>query len=276
MGILTPRIEAGVIPKLSGESSGSNEVQIEFKNQMCARYTLRTSSATIRSLFELDEVHELEARYNIAPTQDIPVVTQSREGDRKLRMLRWGLVPTWAKSPSAGATQINARAESLRDRPAYRMLFERRRCLIPADGFFEWKSLPAEAEQGSLFGLASPKAGKPRKQPYLFTMKDDSLFAFAGIWDRWSDRDGKILDSCCLITTVPNALLSPIHDRMPVIIAREDYKLWLNRHATNAPDLMHLLLPYPESEMKGTPVNSVVGNSRIDSPECVQPVVALV
>ncbi len=230
----------------------------------------------VKHLFNLEEVDELEARYNIAPTQDVPVVTQSREGDRKLRMLRWGLIPTWAKSPTAGATQINARAESLRDRPSHRTLFERRRCLIPADGFFEWKTIPPEVEQGSLFGAETTKTGKPRKQPYHFTMKDGSLFAFAGVWDRWSDPDGKIVDSCCLITTVPNALLSSIHDRMPVIIARDDYKLWLNRHATNAADLMHLLLPYPESEMKATPVNSVVGNSRIDTPECIQPVAALV
>jgi putative SOS response-associated peptidase YedK len=230
----------------------------------------------VKHLFELEEIHELDARFNIAPTQDIPVVTQSREGDRKLKMLRWGLIPTWAKSPAAGATQINARAESLRDGPAYRTLFERRRCLIPADGFFEWKSIPAEVEQGSLFGgpSATP-AGKARKQPYHFTMKDGGLFAFAGIWDRWSDPHGKIVDSCCVITTVPNALVSPIHDRMPVIVAREDYAQWLNRHATNAGDLMHLLLPFPEAQMKATPVNSVVGNSRIDTPECVQPVVAL-
>jgi len=241
---------------------------------MCARYTLRLSSETVKHLFDLDEVFELEPRYNIAPTQDVPAITQSREGDRKLRMLRWGLIPTWAKSAAAGATMINARAESLKDRPAFRVPFERRRCLLPADGFYEWTDVAEASEQGSLFGEPSvQKPAKTRKQPYHFTLKDEGLFAFAGLWDRWSDPSGNVVDSCCIITTVPNALLAPIHDRMPVIVPRDGYALWLDRHEKDPGELLHLLLPYPEDQMKSTPVNPAVGNSRIDTPECVRAVV---
>jgi putative SOS response-associated peptidase YedK len=237
---------------------------------MCARYTLRSGPDIVKHLFQLEEEFALEPRYNIAPTQEVAAVTQSREGDRKLRMLRWGLIPTWAKSASAGATMINARAESIKDRPAFRVPFERRRCLLPADGFFEWQDIPVDPGQGSLFGEpAGQKPVKTRKQPYHFTLENDSVFAFAGIWDRWSDPQGNIVDSCCIITTVPNTLLAPIHDRMPVIIGRNDYALWLDRHERDAGELMHLLLPYPETEMSSKPVNPVVGNSRIDSPECV-------
>ncbi len=243
---------------------------------MCARYTLRLASETVKAFFDLEELEELAPRYNIAPTQDVPAVTESREGDRRLRNLRWGLIPTWAKSPAAGATMINARAESLKDRPAFRVAFEKRRCLIPADGFFEWQSIKDETEQGSLFDAPPTKTvNKVRKQPYHFTLREGGAFAFAGVWDRWSDQSGNIVDSCCIITTVPNSLLSRVHDRMPVILDPADYGLWLDRHVKDPRELLHLLLPYPAEKMKATAVNSIVGNSRIDTPECIEPVAAL-
>lgn len=239
---------------------------------MCARFTLRLSSDAIKELFELDEVPELPERFNIAPTQDIPAVTQSREGDRKLRILRWGLVPSWAKSLAVGTQMINARAETLHEKGAFRTAFERRRCLIPADGFFEWKDVTECAEQGSLFGESKAVKLKTRKQPYYITKRDGGLFAFAGLWERWSDPQGHVVDSCTIVTTDANEAIAPLHDRMPVIIDREDFGLWLDRHERDYGKLMPLLHSYPANEMKLTPVNPVVGNPKIEGPECVEPI----
>jgi len=212
-------------------------------------------------------------RFNIAPTQEVPAVTQGREGDRKLRMLRWGLIPPWAKSVSVGNQMINARCETLLERPAFRVPFESRRCLIPADGFFEWAEVPVEQLQGSLFGSASTgHTAKTRKQPYHITMKDGSPFAFAGLWSRWSDPDGHLVDSCTIITTPANGIIAPVHDRMPAILRRKEFSHWLDRHVKDLRELQPLLAPYPASEMKLTPVNPVVSNPRNDSPECIEPV----
>ncbi|HEY3781934.1 MAG TPA: SOS response-associated peptidase [Fimbriimonadaceae bacterium] len=239
---------------------------------MCARFTLRVSAEAMKELFDLDELPELLVRYNIAPTQDVSAVTQSREGERMLRPLRWGLVPSWAKSLAVGSTMINARSESLHERGAFRTAFEKRRCLIPSDGFFEWKEVTPEEEQGSLFGEPTKvKAGKPKKQPYHFTLRDGKPFAFAGLWERWSDPEGHVVDTCTIVTTAANELVAKLHDRMPVILAPEDYALWLDRHECDTAKLMPLMSPYPSERMKATAVNPVVGNSRIDTPECVQP-----
>lgn len=195
-------------------------------------------------------------RYNIAPTQEIPAVTESRDGHRKFRLFRWGLVPHWAQSLKIGSQMINAKAETLSERPAFKVAFERRRCLIPADGFFEWKDVPLEEPQASLFGDAPAKSGKIRKQPYHFTLKNDDVFAFAGLWSRWSDTEGHIVDSCAIITTPANELIAPIHDRMPAIIAPEDFGKWLDREVQNPSELQYLLSPFPADKMNAIPVKS--------------------
>ena len=239
---------------------------------MCARYTLRIGSQTIKDLFELDEVPKLPERFNIAPTQEVPAVTQGRDGERKLRMLRWGLVPHWAKSPAVGNQMINAKSETLLERPAFRMAFERRRCLLPADGFYEWKEVPIEDSQASLFGgTSSVKSGKTRKQPYHITLKDGSPFAFAGLWSRWSDPAGQVVDSCTIITTPANKVIEPIHDRMPAILQRNEFARWLDQNVQDVRHLQPLLAPLPSEEIKIVSVNPVVSNPKNDSPECIEP-----
>jgi putative SOS response-associated peptidase YedK len=211
-------------------------------------------------------------RFNVAPTQEIPTVTESREGERRLRLLRWGLVPHWAKSLAIGQQMINAKSETLDEKPAFKTAFQRRRCLIPADGFFEWSDVPVVDQQGSLFaGEATTLTGKTRKQPYHIRLKGGKPFAFAGLWERWSDPEGHIVDSCTIITAPSNSLIAPLHDRMPVILDPQDYGRWLDRHFQATEELQPLLVPYQAQKMEMTAVNPVVGNPRIDSPDCIQP-----
>jgi putative SOS response-associated peptidase YedK len=239
---------------------------------MCARYTLRTSAKIIRDLFEIDEVPEMPDRFNIAPTQEVPGITESRDGERRVRMLRWGLIPRWANNINIGVQMINAKAETLAEKSAFRNAFESRRCLIPADGFFEWKTIFPEAPQQSLFGgEPQPSKEKPRKQPYHFTMRNGAPFAFAGLWEKWSDPQQRLVESFTIITTEPNELMAELHDRMPVILHREDYAIWLSRDEQNLIKLGQLLKPYPANEMKKVAVNPVVGNPRNDVPECIEP-----
>lgn len=238
---------------------------------MCARFTLRISPATLATMFELDEIPEIPIRYNIAPTQDIAAVTESREGDRRLRFLRWGLVPSWAKSPAVGQMMINSKAETLSQKSAFKRAFERRRCLIPADGFYEWAEVPAGPPENSLFEGVEPGPPKTRKQPYLISLKGGEPFAFAGIWERWGDPKGQTVDSCSIVTTDSNELIAPVHDRMPVILGPDAYDLWLDRSEMNTKKLTPMLVPYPAREMEMMPVNPIVGNPRIDGPECVEP-----
>jgi len=240
---------------------------------MCARYTLRTGAQSIKDLFSLDEVPEMPARFNVAPTQEIPAITESREGERAMRMLRWGLIPHWAKDMSIGHTLINAKSETLAEKPAFRTAFERRRCLIPADGFFEWKEIPAEGAQPDLFGESPKGKGtKTRKQPYYITQKNELPFAFAGLWERWNDPAGHVVDSCTIITTQPNELVSQLHDRMPVILNPADFDEWLDRDEHDTAKLKGLLRPFPSDQMMMQPVNPVVGNPRIDTEECIEPI----
>jgi putative SOS response-associated peptidase YedK len=185
---------------------------------MCGRYTIRALQPIV-DMFGLALPDDFPSRCNIAPTQDVPII-RAAQGDssdaRRLDLLRWGLVPSWAKDPSVGNRLINARAETAVTKPAFRDAMRRRRCLVPADGFYEWKKLDAPA------GAPASKGKKAaRKQPYLFRMKGDKPFAFAGLWDTWQ-RDGEELESFTILTTSPNALVAAVHDRMPVIVAPED------------------------------------------------------
>jgi putative SOS response-associated peptidase YedK len=192
---------------------------------------------------------DLMPRYNIAPTQPVLVV-RAKDGRREISSMRWGLIPSWAKDVSAA--QINARSETLLEKPAFRESFERRRCLIPADGFYEWK------RTGST------------KQPFHFGMKDDSLFAFAGIWDRWRQPRGLEIESCAIVTTTPNDLLSDVHHRMPAILRPEHYDTWLTAPILEIQRHIELFRPVESALMKRIVVSSFVNDPQNDSPECVK------
>jgi putative SOS response-associated peptidase YedK len=216
---------------------------------MCGRFAQRTSAREIAKTFGV-AVPEMNARYNIAPTQDVLAVRRQTEG-REAIMLRWGLVPAWAKDNSMGARLINARSETVTDKPAFREAFKRRRCLIPASGFYEWQ------RQGT------------RKLPYYFQMKDGRPFAFAGLRERWVDADGAEIETCAILTTECNDLLRPVHERMPVIIASTDYDQWLDPQVYQTESLRTLLRPYPAAEMDAYPVGLHVNNPAHDDEQCL-------
>jgi putative SOS response-associated peptidase YedK len=223
---------------------------------MCGRYVLKTLPEKIMQAIGLivGPIPELFPRYNIAPTQAVPVVRLDKDGARRLSIVKWGLIPSWAKDPSIGNRQINARAETLTQRPAYRDAFARRRCLVPADGFYEWRTNP------------------DGKQPMLIHRDDHGLFCFAGLWERWHDAQADAdVDSMTIITTSPNPLMSPIHNRMPAILAPEHYAIWLDR-ATPPERLGELLRPSPDTGWRAEPVSKHVNNPRNDDPLCAQPI----
>ena len=217
---------------------------------MCGRYRL-TRAERLAQRFDAELTEELHSRYNIAPTQPVPVI-RAIASRRAIASMRWGLIPNWAKN--ASMAQINARSETLLEKPAFKENFERRRCLIPADGFYEWK-----------------RDGRS-KQPFHFGMKDDSLFAFAGIWDRWRSPQGQAIESCAILTTVPNELLRDVHDRMPLILRPENYGEWLVAPASDCGGLRDLLQPFDAAMMKRFPVSSAVNDPQIDTPECIEKV----
>jgi putative SOS response-associated peptidase YedK len=221
---------------------------------MCGRFTLRTQLSRLIEHFELDAeaVRQLplfDARYNIAPTQEILVVRQF-DRRRKPDMMRWGLVPSWSKDPKSGPPLINARSESLAEKPTFRVALRQRRCLIPADGFYEWQ-----------------KVGAP-KQPYYIHRSDGEPFAFAGLWEQW-DR-GPIIESCTIVTTAANSRLRQLHDRMPVILTPQDYAAWLNPDTDDPKLLAHLLAPAPDDEVAFQPISTRVNNVRNDDAACIE------
>ncbi len=225
---------------------------------MCGRYTLHHTTAQVVARFDVTEVIDatfLEVerdapRYNIAPTQPVAVVTEN--SPRALEMMRWGLVPSWAKDPSIGSRLLNARAETLQEKPSFRTALVRRRCLIPADGFYEWKKL-----------------GKV-KQPYRIRRRDEALFGFAGLWDEWTSPDGSPLRSCTIVTCAPNELMATIHNRMPAILRPEDEAHWLDRSVKSVSDLLSLLGPYPDSDIEAYAVSTVVNSASNDSASCIE------
>jgi putative SOS response-associated peptidase YedK len=215
---------------------------------MCGRYTLRKPADELCEHFGLAEVPELSPRYNIAPSQ--PVLTVAAQ-PRRAQVVQWGLVPRWARDRAIGNRLINARAESLRDKPAFRDALARRRCLIPADGFYEWR-----------------REGR-RKVPMHVRRRDGGVFAFAGLWERWRDPQGEPLLSCTIITTAPNDLVSAIHDRMPAILERSEYAAWLGED--EAVDVAALLRPHASADWEAIEVGRVVNDARVDGPECLRP-----
>ena len=217
---------------------------------MCGRYRL-TRKDRLAESFEAefsDDGLDLTPRYNIAPTQPILVI-RSNGRARVISSMRWGLVPSWAKDGSGG--QINARSETILEKAAFKESFERRRCLIPADGFYEWKG-----------------TGKSR-QPFHFGLKDDSLFVFAGIWDRWKPPRGPAVESCAILTTTASELLKDVHQRMPVILRPEHYQAWLNAPISDCRKLTELLTPFASEQMKRRPVGLAVNDPHNDRLECV-------
>ncbi|MDX2100517.1 MAG: SOS response-associated peptidase [Leptolyngbyaceae cyanobacterium bins.59] len=218
---------------------------------MCGRYTLSQSADVLAEAFHLPEVPLHIPRYNIAPTQGVAVIQQS-QGTRQWQLLRWGLIPSWSKDVKIGNKLINARSETVAEKPSFRSAFRYRRCLIPADGFYEWQRQ------------------EKKKQPFYFQVHKGQPFAFAGLWEHWEGEGGPI-DSCTLLTTQANALLAPIHDRMPVILHPEDYDRWLDPQIQDSKSLESLFQPYPSEEMAGYPVSAIVNSPAHDTLDCVVP-----
>jgi putative SOS response-associated peptidase YedK len=224
---------------------------------MCGRYTLATPNpAEVRARFPVGESIEIRARYNVAPGDEVLAVTTDRDGDPRGELLRWGLVPSWAPRIDTGLKMINARVETVSERPAYRRAFERFRCLVIADGFYEWRRA----------GGGAPAA----KQPFHITRADRKPFAFAGLWSIWyGDEDLKVR-SCTILTTAANRAVAPLHDRMPVILAAEAEAAWLDS-ATPPPLLERMLRGLRASEVAIEPVGPAVNDARYDGPECLAP-----
>lgn len=218
---------------------------------MCGRFTLRARLNRILEEFAIEAADlAWEPRYNIAPTQSILTVTM--EGDKRTAKLRkWGLIPSWAKDSKIGNSLINARADGLADKPSFRSAFKRGRCLVVADGFYEWQ------KQGT------------NKQPFFIRMKDERPFAFAGLCEHW-EKGEKPIDSATIITTDPNPLMAPIHDRMPVILSKEAYDLWLDPDFQDKAKLLDLLKPFPPDDMVSIPVSTLVNSPRNEKAECIE------
>jgi len=223
---------------------------------MCGRFTLTATPQTLTEAFAGYAVPDkTPIRYNIAPSQPVAVITNTNE--KRLDFFVWGLVPAWAKDPKIGNRLINARAETLGEKPSFKNAYKRRRCLVLADGFYEWQKKP----------------GSKTKTPMYIRLASERPFAFAGLWERWQAPDGGEILSCTIITTEPNELLRPIHNRMPVIVEPADYDLWLNP-GTRPEDGLHLLRPYPSHNMRVYPVSTHVNNARNDDPTCIEPLQA--
>jgi putative SOS response-associated peptidase YedK len=225
---------------------------------MCGRYRLSRHKQVLAERFDVEIDDNWQPRYNIAPTQDVPVIRQERTRPKRLAStMRWGLIPYWAKNASAGHKMINARAESISSRPAFQDALKKRRCLLPADGFYEWKKTGAA------------------KTPFCFTMADEGIFAFAGIWDSWRNPEGKLVETCCIITTAPNALCAQVHDRMPVILPGEAYDLWLDPGWQKPEVVSGLLQPFDAGLMRCYEASPRVNFVKNDDVGCAEPAGAL-
>ena len=224
---------------------------------MCGRFTLYASPELLAELFDLAEAPPLAPRFNIAPTQPIGLVRIDPIHKRRAWALAaWGLIPSWSKDPSIGARMINARAETVPEKPSFRAAFRRRRCLIPASGFYEWQA------QGK------------SKQPYYITPADGGVFALAGLWEQWTSPDGSELETATILTVEPNELMAPIHNRMPLILAPEDFGVWLGRGSEETPSalsqLHHLFQPFPAEAMQARPISTYVNNPRNEGEACIE------
>lgn len=221
---------------------------------MCGRFTLITDLEQLEERFSFHAANlSFTPRYNIAPSQAVFTVIEDEKGNRG-GLLRWGLIPSWAKDAAIGNRMINARAETVAEKPSFRRALQKRRCLILADGFYEWR-----------------KEGK-KKTPLFITLASRAPFAFAGLWETWRPSDGETIHSCTIITTTPNTLMASIHNRMPVILTREAETTWLDRTITEPEKLLPLLVPYPDTVMDAYEVALTVNSPKNDSPACIAPV----
>lgn len=218
---------------------------------MCGRFALIVDASVLADVFDVDPPRELKPRFNIAPTQTVPIVRAASDGSRECAPVRWGLIPSWAKEEKIGARMINARGETVAEKPSFRSAVKSRRCLIPADGFYEW----VKTDEG--------------KRPHFIHFADARPFAFAGLWERWHKGEGGPLETCTIITTTPNELIAGLHDRMPVILSPQRYGEWLEPAPIDAPRLQELLAPHPAEGMEAYPVSRFVNSPRNDGPECI-------
>lgn len=222
---------------------------------MCGRFTNKAKPEEIEKEFhvKISQDNLFKPRYNIAPTQIIPAILES-DGERIINGLKWGLIPHWSKDDSFAAKLINARAETLAEKPSFRDAFKKHRCIIPASGFYEWD-----------------KKSSGAKQPFYFYLKDKEVFGFAGLWEQWLDKEtGEQIETCTIITTEANEVLEPIHDRMPVILKSKDYNQWLDEKQKDTDKLQKLLVPYPPDEMATYQVSKAVNTPSDDSPELIK------
>lgn len=221
---------------------------------MCGRFTLHTDLEQVAKLFDADlPAIDMAPSYNVAPTQPVLAVVAA-EGKNRLVAMRWGLIPVWAKDASIGSRMINARAETLADKASFKRPFKSQRCLVVADGFFEWR----KTEGG--------------KVPMYIRLKNGKPFGFAGLYDRWTSPDGEPVTSCTIITTSANALVEPIHDRMPVIVPARRQAQWLDPKNQRIDQLTEMLAPYPAAQMEAYPVARLVNSPNNNTPACIEPV----
>lgn len=225
---------------------------------MCGRFTQSQTAQKIAQAFQVDNVASLTRRYNIAPTQPVATILQTKDdANRQFKMLRWGLIPSWAKDAKMGSRLINARAETVAEKPSFRSAFKQRRCLVLTDGFYEWQQQ------------------EKNKQPFYFRVRNGEPFAFAGLWERWKDAEGEEIQSCTILTTEANEIMRPIHDRMPVIIDAKDYDGWLDPQVQKSDYVQSLLRPYLAEEMTVYAVSTLVNKRNNDSPECIKRIKAI-
>ncbi len=220
---------------------------------MCGRFTLHLPIEILEQIFESLIIRDIQPRYNIAPTQQVAAVRAYPDGTVHLEHLKWGLIPSWAKDPSIGSRMINARSETVAEKPAFRSALKNRRCIIPANGFYEWQSV----------------GGK--KKPLYVRLKDNIPMMFAGLWDHWKAMDGNVIESCTIVTTTANSLIKPLHDRMPVILEAKDIDIWLDLHVTDPEQLNPLFKSFPSEKMEMYPVSDSVNSPRNDASECIVP-----
>jgi putative SOS response-associated peptidase YedK len=221
---------------------------------MCGRFTFQIPPELLAEIFDLSELPALPFRHNIAPTQQVPAIRRYGDGQNHLDFLQWGLIPSWAQEKSIGSKMINARSETVTEKPSFRQAIRYRRCLVLASGFYEWAQLGKE------------------KQPWYIQLKDGAPMVFAGLWETWKSPEGDSIESCTILTTAANRLVEPLHDRMPVILSRDEYRTWLERHTTDPTSLKKMFQPYPADLMEKWEVSPSVNSVKNESADLVLPV----
>ena len=229
---------------------------------MCGRFALAATGEEVAAHYQLPEVPFVVPRYNVAPTQPVAAVRLNAAGQREFTFFQWGLIPSWAKDPSIGSKMINARAETAAEKPAFRAAFKRRRCLLPMTGFYEWQQANGRKQPMYIHRVDNHRVDNHGKS--------EGLLSLAGLWEVWQSADGGLLETCTILTTTPNALMEPIHNRMPVIVEPLDYNAWLAPD-TPADELHHLLRPYAADQLHAHPVSTAVNRPQNDTADCIAP-----